>query len=208
MVKVIFLDMGGVIVKEAGKDQISLLAQHSGLSFDKCKNIRKKYWNSLKLGEITDEEYWLGTDKVSSLKKGLLEDLGITKEKYLSLRKDSIDFITPLKNSQEFLQKLSRRFFLVLVSNNSYDWGENVLKKLDYQKHFQILIFSHNVGYSKPRKEIFEIAITKVRKKIQNNNEILFIDDKEKNFLIPKQIGIRTHLFKNYEDIYSLLKIE
>jgi len=31
-------------------------------------------------------------------------------------------------------------------------------------------------------KEIFEIAIKKIKQKIKNNNEILFIDDKEKNF--------------------------
>ena len=47
MVKVIFLDMGGVIVKEAGADQIKLLAKASGLPPDKGKAIRKKYWSRL-----------------------------------------------------------------------------------------------------------------------------------------------------------------
>jgi len=200
--------MGGVIVKEAGKDQINLLVKHSGLSFNKCKAIRKKYWDSLKIGEINDEEYWLGTNKIHSLKRGLLKELGISKEKYISIRKESINFITPLKNSREFLQKLSDKFVLVLVSNNSFDWGEYVLKKLDYERYFQFLIFSHNIHYSKPGKEIFEIAIKKIKQKIESNNEILFIDDKEKNLLIPNELGIRTHIFNNYESIYSLLKIE
>ncbi|MFH1511224.1 MAG: NIF family HAD-type phosphatase [Candidatus Woesearchaeota archaeon] len=206
MIKVIFLDMGGIIVKEAGMQQIELLAEHSGLSFDECKNIRRKYWSELKIGKITDEEYWIGAKKISCLKKGLLDDLGISKDKYELLRQESIEFIAPIENSENLLKRLSKHYVLIIVSNNSYDWGENVLKRLDYEKYFLDKIFSHNVGCSKPGKEIFEIALDKIKQKIDNNSEVLFIDDKDKNLLIPKQMGIRTHLFSTYDEIYSVVR--
>ena len=205
MIKVVLLDMGGVLVKEAGKEQINLLAEYSGLDFGECKRIRKKYWSLLKVGKITDEEYWLGAKDIHDLEKGLLAELGISQDKYSFLRKASIELIEPFDDAQEFLEKLSEHFVLILLSNNSYDWGENVLQELGFEKYFHSLIFSHNIGYAKPGKEMFEIALKEVT---QENNEILFIDDKEKNFAIPEEVGIQTHLFKDYENIYSLLNIK
>ncbi|MFW5746406.1 MAG: hypothetical protein ACOCWQ_02530 [Nanoarchaeota archaeon] len=96
MIKVIFLDMGGVFVKEAGRDQIERLARASGRTFEECKTVRKKYWSKLKVGQITDEEYWLGTDKFPGLEKGLLEDFGISNDTYGQLRQHSIHVITAI----------------------------------------------------------------------------------------------------------------
>ncbi|MFW5746405.1 MAG: HAD family hydrolase [Nanoarchaeota archaeon] len=97
---------------------------------------------------------------------------------------------------------------LVLLSNNSFDWGEQVLKNLGYEKYFKHLVFSHNVGCAKPGKEIFEIALDKVKDEVDGNEEVLFIDDKEKNFLVPKSMGMQTLLFTTFDQVYRYLRMQ
>ncbi len=198
--------MGGVLINEAGMEHIQLLSNVSGKNFDECKIIRKKYWSKLKYGLISDEEFWLGSDKYSELKEGILKELGIPKSKYEELRLKLIEFMKPIDGSENFLKKLSEKYILVLLSNNCYDWGEKVFEELNFKKYFNHIFFSHKLGLAKPNLDIYELAISKVKNNIVNNKNIIFIDDNEKNLIPARNLGIRTIIFNSYDDVYK--KIE
>lgn len=53
-------------------------------------------------------------------------------------------------------------------------------------------IINGNVGVRKPDKEIFEILISSCGFKLE---EILFVDDREKNVIASREVGIETIKF-------------
>ena len=203
MIKAIFFDQGGVLVKEAGIEQISLLSEVSGYSFEQCKIIRKKYWKKLKLGLIDDEEYWHGTTKYNNLNKGMFRELNIPKEKQKFIRDKSIACIKILDFSKKLLNQLSKKYVLGIISNNSKDWGENILKINGLDKYFKIIIFSHNVGLAKPNTKIYNLAFSKLNN--TSPEEIVFIDDKEKSLIPARALGWNAILFTSYDELIQEL---
>jgi len=199
MISVIFFDQGGVLVKEAGNDQIRLLSEYSGKSVDHCKDVRKKYWRKLKFGLINDDEYWYGSQKYPDLAEGMFKELNILSKDQDIVRKKSVDVISLLDYSPELLKRLSKQYKLGIISNNSHEWGEDVLKRFGLNKFFEILVFSHIVGLAKPDEKIFEYAISDLLDVSPEN--ILFIDDKEKSLLPAKALGWNTILFTSSEKL-------
>ena len=65
------------------------------------------------------------------------------------------------------------------------------------------VVFSFEVGYRKPEKEIFMIALEKLKLKPE---ECIFIDDREKFLQTPRELGFKVILFKNYTQFVKDLK--
>jgi len=204
MIKAIFFDLGGVLVKEAAIDQINLLSEFSNTSYENCKIIRKKYWKKLKLGLISDDEFWLGSNKYPSLKKGVLNELNIPLDKYNYIRKKSIELITLFDFTKELLDALSKKYILGIISNNSRDWGQNILQLHDIKKYFDVIIFSNNCGLAKPKLEIYELSYSMIADVLPS--QVLFIDDKEKNLNSATKLGWETILFSSYEQLINEFK--
>ena len=80
-------------------------------------------------------------------------------------------------DAKEVLEKLKDRYKLVILSNGD---GKQQRKKIEYtglNKYFSDIVISSEVGYSKPEKEIFEIACKMVNLKPEN---CIMIGDKYK----------------------------
>lgn len=78
---------------------------------------------------------------------------------------------------KEVLEKLKDRYKLVILSNGD---GKQQRKKIEYtglNKYFSDIVISSEVGYSKPEKEIFEIACKMINVKPKN---CIMIGDKYK----------------------------
>ncbi|MBI4430763.1 MAG: HAD family hydrolase [Candidatus Omnitrophica bacterium] len=94
--------------------------------------------------------------------KGLFLDIGdtiIMEEEGKSLNEMSGNLV---EGAAEFLEEMSRRFQLVIVSNtvNSYAVDiDQLLVKLGLRRYFQHIITSLDVGIAKPEPGIFEEAL-------------------------------------------------
>ncbi len=209
MIRVIYFDQGGVLVKNFGGYQRNLLSQYSGKSIEKSSFVWRKYWSSLKVGKLEDEEFWFGKKEDSELSLGVLSELEIPRDKYAELSKKFNEQIKPFSYTKDLLQKTSQKFYIGLLSNNSYEWGEQVLRKNDLEKYFNKMIWSHRVGMKKPDKEIYALAFSELEIKI-SPEELLFVDDKESNLIIPRQLGWKTYLFdsEKYEDFLTYIKLK
>ena len=204
MIKTIFFDQGGVLVKDTSIEHIKLLSKSSVYSFEQCKIIRKEYWRKLKLGLIDDIEYWKGTNKYNNLNKGMFKELNIPEEKQEFIREHAVKSITILDFSEKLLNQLSKKYVLGLISNNSKDLGENILKMSGLDKYFKIIIYSHKVGLAKPDTKIFDLAFSKLKN--ISPEEIVFIDDKERNLIPVKELRWNTILFTSYPELVQELK--
>jgi len=59
-------------------------------------------------------------------------------------------------------------------------------------------VFSYDVGYRKPDKDIFRIALNLAEK---TPGEVLFIDDDLKNVKQARKIGLNSHHFISTESL-------
>lgn len=80
-------------------------------------------------------------------------------------------------DAKEVLENLKNKYKLVILSNGD---GKQQRKKIEYtglNKYFSDIVISSEVGYSKPEKEIFEIACKMINLKPEN---CIMIGDKYK----------------------------
>lgn len=85
----------------------------------------------------------------------------------------------------DFAHNLKNECKIGILSNLADIDKERIDKHYDLSK-FDYVWLSFELGYRKPKKEIYEIVDNDCK---LNPNNILFIDDVEENLEIPKKIG-------------------
>jgi len=78
------------------------------------------------------------------------------------------------------------------LSNDVGRWSDKLRKNLGIEKFLKGSIISADVGVRKPDKEIYEILIHSVDYRLE---DILFVDDREKNVIASRKAGIETIMF-------------
>jgi HAD superfamily hydrolase (TIGR01509 family) len=106
--------------------------------------------------------------------------------------KDTVD-----NEMLEICASLKRRgFSLNIFTNTSFDHIHSVEEKHDFLKFFDNVISC--TEKQKPSKESFNSLLNILS---CNPNEILFVDDSEKNISVAKEFGIIGIIFTNIEDL-------
>lgn len=59
-------------------------------------------------------------------------------------------------------------------------------------------VYSYQVNLVKPDVDIYNLLINKFK---LNKEETIFFDDKEKNVVVAKEVGIKAYVFNSIEDI-------
>ena len=169
------LDAMGVIFKSAD-DVAELLIPfiaEKAETFDE-EAIQSAYLEA-SFGNISPDEFWSQVDLTSKFEDEFLSlhslNPGITE--LLSHAKDS-------------------GISVWCLSNDVGRWSDKLRKKLDIEKFLDGSIISGDVGIRKPDKEIYEILIHSIGCNVEN---ILFVDDREKNVIASREVGIETILF-------------
>lgn len=129
--------------------------------------------------------------------KGLLLDIGDTiviEEEGKSLNEMSGDLV---EGALPFLQEMSRRFKLIIVSNtvNSYAVDiDRLLQKLGLRQYFTHIITSLDVGIAKPEPGIFQEAL---RVAGLDPTEVMMIGDRvDTDILGANRMGICSVLVR------------
>ncbi|MDP2895619.1 MAG: HAD-IA family hydrolase [bacterium] len=110
-------------------------------------------------GKLSREAFWRGFD-------GNIDDL---ERNYL----DSFQ----LNEGYEYVKSLRGRFKLGIVSNLPAEWGDYLIEKYDFDKSFNPIVVSGNVGVRKPEPEIYRIAL----RGLGVANKVYVVDDKTSN---------------------------
>lgn len=149
--------------------------------------------NKFMLGQITEDKYWESVIKMNSwnISVNLLKN---------AARKN----FNEIKGTREIIERLQKQgFTLALLSNHGKEWAEYCERKYSYHKFFRHVVYSFQVGLTKPNKEIFLLVLKKLQVKPQ---ECLFIDDYINNITIAQDMGFNTIQFKSAGDLKRKLK--
>jgi FMN phosphatase YigB (HAD superfamily) len=152
-------------------------------------------------GEIPQEEFLLGIQKQVP-NASLIEIL----EAWNAIL---LDF--PLYRL-EFLQKLSKKYRLFLLSNTdsihieTFEQETGISFYSDFYQCFEKVYFSFEIGMRKPDAEIFNYLIQKHELSVKNT---LFVDDKKENTDAALSLGFHVwNLQVGQEDVINLFEKE
>lgn len=150
-------------------------------------------------GQISEDNFLLGIQK--HIPNASIEEILFAWNSVL------LDF--PLRRL-EFLQKLTKKYRLFLLSNTdaihieTFERENGVSFSRDFYQCFEKVYFSFEMGMRKPDAEIFNYII---KKHELSPKRTLFIDDKKENTDAALSLGIQVwNLQVGKEDVVDLFK--
>lgn len=177
--------MGGVVSTDLDKIRDTALSKLSKLDWNDGKNRIRSIEHKFDIGLISPNNYWKLIAK--SLK---INDCNKVKGIYLG----SIIKVKLNKKVIQLAKWLKEKKYKVGILSNTNEIDANVHKKRGDYDLFSPVILSHEVGYRKPEKRIYQIALKKLKVK---PNECIFIDNNKDKSSTAKKLGIKTILFKS-----------
>jgi len=173
----IIFDLLGVILDEekiASKRLTEFLSGRTTLTSDE---IKQRYAEGLKVGKMTHEEFWAFVGgNWQELEASFLNDL---------------KFMPDAKQAIQSAAKIGKVYLLSEIPRR---WAENLLRRLGVFKLFTAIFVSDDFGLTKEDNELFQKVASKIGTKT-----VIYIDDKEKNLVIPSQMGWRTIWFSGQQ---------
>lgn len=193
MVNYIYFDFGGVLVNYERVFQ--KVCSDFDLDFDNFLEFYDQFDRDLAVGKITTESFW----------KKCIENYNLTNADDYDLVKSWVSDYDIIRPINRLIHNLEDKIKIGIISNiNSEIWeaalADGWVPKINYSN----VLLSYQVGLTKPDKQIY----LEVQKATDSEAaEILFIDDQEKNLVIPQQLGWRTILFDRFKAEEGVRKI-
>jgi len=198
MIKAILFDFDGVLTTDAtGSLSIcNYICNKTGLDRVIFEKAYYKYNDDLLYGKINHEDIWEKLCKELNFKI----DVNILHESFINTPIDlkMISFIDELKQ---------QNYKIGMVTDNKKDRIDDIVKYYDWNKIFDSITVSAEIGSGKDYNEIFVRTIECLN---VNADECVFIDNQKKNLIIPKSMGMNIIYFdhekRNYEKLIQGFK--
>lgn len=193
MIKGIFFDFDGVITleKQGTPPVISYIAKATGLPVKSVETAYRKYNRALLYGEITHKDMWQGF--CEELQREI--DYEILTGAFLNITLDQT-VIT-------YIKELKAKYIIGMITDNKVDRIETILKTLNIENLFDVVVISAEVHAGKTEEKIFEVALDRSRLEPQ---ESVFIDNTARNLEVPARMGFRTIYFDDEKRDWTELK--
>lgn len=191
--KAILFDFDGVLTTDKyGSDSIlRYLAEHTEVPFDVLKREYYKINKDLLYGEYTHKDVW------SEYCKSVGADIDF------QLLIDS--FIhTPLDREMlSFVKQLKEQYLIGMITDNKVDRIETILTQNELTDLFDVVTVSAQCKCGKNERRIFEITLDALN---VESSDCVFIDNSEKNLVVPNEMGIHTIWFDDENRDFSAFK--
>ncbi len=154
---------------------------------------RDSFWELLK-GKISEDEY---LDDVFERNKWAADK---------STFKDIIrkNFHNEVGGMIELVEKLSKDYKLILLSDHAKKWIEYINKIHPFLNLFDKKYFSFQSGEIKREKRAFKLLL---KENNLNPSDCIFIDDSPANIKAAEEVGLEVILFKDIEQFKRDLKL-
>jgi HAD superfamily hydrolase (TIGR01509 family) len=184
----------------------TLATKNAGIS----KSLQQRF------GIPKDDNFLVAYERAVQLKKWESEEAmarNFLAEFKLVDNQESIDFIVDLfgqgiQNAtlfagvKDLLSSLKQADLKLGMLSNTTVFESVVLKNLDLDSFFDVAVFSWHKGNLKPSLSSFEDIVVQLE---VAKDEVIFIDDTEKNILAAEKHGIHAIRFETVEQIKSEL---
>jgi len=132
--------------------------------------------------------------------KSLSEVVSVPADKIVSEMDEGATFNYSLVG---LLSELKKNYKLGLLTNARSEWIRKIMEKYDFEKYFDSIIISSEVGHVKPEPEIFEEIIKLLG---VSKSEALFVDDRIRNVAAAQELGIKSIIYVSNEKLMTDLK--
>jgi glucose-1-phosphatase len=193
-IKVVFFDLGGVIVRTEFQAPRQQLADRLGIDYDDLSKLIFDSESSLRAstGELSSEEHWVSV--IQRLKRPDTERQTIRDEFFAG---DIVD-----RTLVEYIRSLRGKYKTGLISNAWSDLRDFILRE-KFADAFDEMIISAEVKAMKPAPKIFQIALERFGVKPK---EAVFVDDFYANIEGCEKVGMKGIHFKDAESTLEQLK--
>lgn len=195
MPKVVFFDIGGVLVSDPFDPLYASLKRINGLERHEVYARIKEPWRRWKNGEIDELAFWDAIALIVSAPPSKAQSWRLVPYAEMSVLDGAKDVIRHLH--QHNLQ-------VGIISNMSKEWGDHIFSKLIPKAWFSPVVLSCDVGLSKPGADIFEKARRSA--KSPDPGDCLFLDNGEKNVEAAKALGWDAVMVNSIDDVNKALE--
>ena len=194
MIKFIYFDFGAVLVNY--DDVFKKVCFEFNLDRDKFRNFYNNFVLEMDVGKENVPGFW----------SQCVEYFGLKNASDYNLAKSWVSDYKIIKPVFDMMHSLEGKINMGIISNIHADvwWAAfdgGWVPKVTYKE----ILLSSDLGLMKPEKRIYEIAQNRAG---VNPEEILFVDDKEENLVIPSQMGWKTVQFEQFNSLDGVEKIK
>ena len=182
MIRAVLFDLDGVLTTERTGSQSTLrsLAHHTGVPLEVLKAAYYPYNRDLLIGRITHRDMWAEFCK----KVGREIDFRLLNVAFLE---------TPLDCEMlKLVEELHSQCKTALVTDNKVDRVAAILGHHHLDDIFDSVSVSAKVGSGKDNPVIFQRVLDELELEA---HECLFVDNTERNLIVPRMMGMATLLF-------------
>jgi putative hydrolase of the HAD superfamily len=143
-------------------------------------------------GKLTGIEFWQKIDRDAGLKldANSIEALNVWDARMWTTKNDAM---------VAWQQRLRERGIKTAILSNMGDSvHENIALEFEWIKRFDVLVWSYQLKMAKPDPAIFRYVLEKLGTRPE---ETLFLDDKQVNVDAAKELGFRSLVFSNVEQL-------
>lgn len=188
MIKAIIFDLGNVILTNGTSLALKKFEQDLRIDINKLKQVFKEgIGKDYRLNRISEGEFW----ERAQTQLGFKVSTSKLKEQWFSA-------YVPIKGIFELLTALKKGYKLAILSDNIKERVTFLNDRYNINSYFDISIYSCDIGIAKPNLKFYQEAVKRLK---VNPEECLYIDDKEKNLVPAKELGMNSLLFESLEKL-------
>lgn len=187
-IKAIVFDIGGILLSEPGVKSREILADKFNFKTEDFSNFALK--NLKRSCKGLDSKIFF-KELINELKiNAKPEDM---EKSWLKAREQTTKFNIDVKN---LIINLNKNY-LVACFTNTTKLNDKVNFRKQAYKLFKINLLSINEKLCKPEIEFYDLLVSKLKENSIFPEQTILIDDKEQNLIPAKNLGIKTILFKD-----------
>ena len=188
-IKLILIDFNGVAILGSYKNICKDLAEKYEIDFDTVYHEIYKYHNLAAVREFDEEQIFPAG----------LKDLGIESEDPQQIWERHVQY-SSVRNEPmlAYVQTLRERGYPVvaLSKNTPKTFSEN-RRIAQIEDEFDGIINTYDLGFEKGSKETTEYLME--RYEVDMPEQMIFVDDQQKNLDVPSQMGTHTIFYKDFK---------
>lgn len=201
VIRAVFFDFGGVIMRTEYQSPRQKLAERFNMDYDEMDRavFGSESARRASLGEITEDAHWTAVLKRF---KQPASEIQVFRDTFFG--GDVID-----RNLVEYIRSLRGKKFHTGLISNAWSGLREFITSKNLIDLFDTVVISAEVGAVKPSAKIYEVALDQAKVRA---GEAIFVDDVQVNIEACEKVGMKGILFndpdKSLSRLNHLLKIK